>query len=68
MKVSLIIDVPDGGYCWGPPNHSICQYFDNYKGRARCALKIGDPMRDDHGGKKPARCTKLKKVTHGGAI
>ncbi len=59
MKVALIINVPNGDYCWDFRDHQICGYFDNEGGFDKCDLRLGELVAEENGVKKPARCKEL---------
>ena len=60
--VNMPIQVPDGDYCWGNENRSICDYFDNEGGHPTCSLFNIDELHCKDGVLKPDECKRLNRV------
>ncbi len=61
-KVLLEIQVPGLEWCFGGPNHEICQYFDNEGGVADCLLPMFYNVREIESGSvlKDPKCLALE--------
>ncbi len=60
--VNMPIKVPDGIYCWGNENRSICKYFDSEGGHPHCSLFYINQLYCKDGVIKPDKCKKLNRV------
>ncbi len=59
MRVALIINVPNGDFCWNFHVGQICRYFDNEGGHNKCDLRLGELVSEKNGVRKPLRCKEL---------
>lgn len=62
VTIYLPFEILYGENCWnGPPDYSICDYFDNSGRAPRCLLGFGTPIyrEEGYGARKPRRCKEL---------
>ena len=62
-KVILLVEVPEGDYCFGGKGHECCEHFDNGSGHNECDLGFIVSVKwNPEGVLKDPKCKALEEV------
>ncbi len=63
MRVKMIIEVPEGKYCWRQKTGKVCHYLTFVGNDADCDLGLWPGKENEKGIRKSPDCIKLEKLS-----